>query len=119
MIWIQARDEIFVLFADEPTPRWRVFPDLFEEGMLELDPMRTPPAGRLQPIRGFGLVWRSDPEVQARLGWALQPERGFTTRIQATARERDNVLFIQAPDGRIWRLEMGNSTWSYVPSPSR
>ncbi len=115
MIWIQARDEIFVLFADEQVRRWRVFVDLFEEGMLEYDPTLTPPPGRFQPIRGFGLVWRNDAEVRSRLGWALQPEQGFTTRIQTTARERYNLLFIQALDGGIWQLDPEGSGWSYLP----
>jgi len=119
MIWIQARDEIFVLFEDEPVHRWRVFVDLFEEGMPESDPALTPPPGRFQPVRGFGLVWRSDPEVQARLGWALRPEHGFTTRIQATARIRSNVLFMEAPDGGIWQLESESSRWLYRPPGSR
>ncbi|HXF68948.1 MAG TPA: hypothetical protein VNK89_04005 [Thermoflexus sp.] len=115
MIWIQARDEIFVLFADEQGHRWRVFVDLFEEGMPEYDPALTPPPGMVQPIRGFGLVWRNDPEVRARLGWALRPEQGFTTRIQTTARERYNILFIQAPDGGTWQLDPEGSGWSYSP----
>lgn len=117
MIWIQARDEIFVLFADDQVRRWQVFADLFEEGMPEYDPTLMPPPGRLQPIRGFGLVWRNDAEVRSRLGWALRPEQGFTTRIQATARERYNVLFIQAPDGGIWQLDPEGSGWAYHPSP--
>lgn len=119
MIWIQARDEIFVLFEDESIHRWRVFVDLFEEGMPEFDLALTPPPGRFQPVRGFGLVWRSDPEVQARLGWALRPEQGFTTRVQATARMRYNVLFIEAPDGGIWQLDPEGSRWLYRPPGSR
>ncbi len=115
MIWIQDRDEILVLFADEHVRRWRVFVDLFEEGMPEYDPTLTPPPGRFQPIRGFGLVWRNDPEVRDRLGWALRPEQGFTTRVQGTARERYNVWFIQAPDGGIWELDPEGSGWSYHP----
>lgn len=118
MIWIQARDEIFVLFEDGSVHRWRVFVDLFEEGMPESDPALTPPPGRFQPVRGFGLLWRSDPEVQTRLGWALRPEQGFTTRVQGTARERYNALFIQAPDGGIWRLDPEGYGWSYHPPGS-
>lgn len=115
MIWIQALDWIFVLFADERIPRWQTFPDQFEEGMPELDPSLTPPAGLFQPIRGFGLVWRTNAEVRERLGWAIRPERGFTAQVQHTARERYNVWFIQAPDGGLWRLEPEGSGWSYQP----
>ncbi|WP_376791820.1 hypothetical protein [Thermoflexus sp.] len=114
-IWIQARDEIFVLSADEQGHQGRVFIDLLGEGRPEYDPALTPPPGLFQSIRGFGLVWRNDPGVRARPGWALQLEQGFTTRIQMTAREHYNILFAQAPDGGTWQLDPEGSGWSHHP----
>jgi hypothetical protein len=44
----------------------------------------TPPAGKTEPIRGFGFVWygkRGGPSGP--LGWATSPERGFCATLQA------------------------------------
>ncbi|MBL8145555.1 MAG: hypothetical protein JNL34_04145 [Anaerolineae bacterium] len=41
----------------------------------------TPPPGLIEPIRGFGKVWRSDSALQARLGWALAGEEGVTLTV--------------------------------------
>ena len=42
-------------------------------------PSLTPPAGLLQPDRGFGKLWREVPEVRDMLGWAVTPEFGYTS----------------------------------------
>jgi hypothetical protein len=42
----------------------------------------TPPPGLVEPIRGFGKVWRSDGALAARLGWALAGEQGVTLTVQ-------------------------------------
>src|SRR5262245_60288081 len=34
-----------------------------------------PPAGLYEPIRGFGKLWRSNPQVRNTLGWAAGPEQ--------------------------------------------
>ena len=34
----------------------------------------VPPAELLEPMRGFGKVWRETPDVRAQLGWATTPE---------------------------------------------
>jgi hypothetical protein len=44
----------------------------------------TPPAGSLEPVRGFGRVWSEflgGPTGQ--LGWATQPERGICVTLQS------------------------------------
>ncbi len=42
----------------------------------------TPPPGLVEPIRGFGKVWRNDGALAARLGWALAGEQGITLTVQ-------------------------------------
>lgn len=42
----------------------------------------TPPPGLVEPIRGFGKVWRNDGALAARLGWALAGEQGVTLSVQ-------------------------------------
>ena len=71
MIWVQQQDSIYVIYNDGG---WERYADAFEEGMTESDPSISPPGGKLQPERGFGKVWREQPQVRARIGWALAPE---------------------------------------------
>jgi hypothetical protein len=43
----------------------------------------APPQGRLEPVRGFGWVWREHLDgPDGPLGWALEPEKGFCARVQ-------------------------------------
>lgn len=52
---------------------WQVA-DSWNEGMPADDPAFAAPPGVVQPVRGFGLVWRSNPALRDALGWGTQPE---------------------------------------------
>jgi serine/threonine-protein kinase len=71
MVWRADTSQIYVFFSDGT---WRSFADTFEEGDRESDPAFSPPAGKLQPIRGFGKVWRDNADVREKLGWAQAKE---------------------------------------------
>jgi hypothetical protein len=60
---------------------WR-FPDNWDESLPASDPSQVAPAGLIQPIRGFGYVWRSNATVKNSVGWALAPEQPFTSMWQ-------------------------------------
>ncbi len=74
MIWREWDHTIFVLYEDGV---WHSFSDQWDEGMPELSCQASPLDGRLQPKRGFGLVWCSERGVAEGLGWALEEERGY------------------------------------------
>ncbi|MDI3339927.1 MAG: hypothetical protein QJR03_05275 [Sphaerobacter sp.] len=77
MIWVDVADvynparSVLVLYDDGTFARYQ---DTWDEGQAVDDPTHTPPAGRYQPVRGFGKVWRDVPGVRERLGWAVAPE---------------------------------------------
>ena len=76
--------EIWVVLLDESglTGDWLIFPDGWQAGRdAESDPALVPSDGLMQPVRGFGRVWRLNlTEVErAELGWALSPEAGFVS----------------------------------------
>jgi hypothetical protein len=52
----------------------------------------APPPGLVEPIRGFGKVWRSDGALMARLGWALAGEQGVALTVQAF--ERGAAIYV-------------------------
>ena len=66
---------------------------------------QTPPPGLVEPIRGFGKVWRNDPALASRLGWALAGEQGVTLTLQSFERgvavyvPTLNLIYVLADDG--------------------
>jgi photosystem II stability/assembly factor-like uncharacterized protein len=82
MIWRGDEGRIYVLYSDGT---WQVFDDTFREGEPESDATLRPPEGRQQPVRGFGKVWRTHPDVRARIGWATAREEGVTAQVQPFA----------------------------------
>ena len=60
---------------------WRV-PDNWNESLPANDPALAAPAGLLQPVRGFGYVWRGNPAFRNSLGWALAAEQPYDSTWQ-------------------------------------
>lgn len=73
MFWRDTR-QIYVIANSGQF--WQVA-DGWQEGMPADDPAFAPPGGLLQPVRGFGLVWRSNQPVRDALGWAMLPEAQY------------------------------------------
>jgi hypothetical protein len=115
MVWVAEEGVIYVLFDDGHSPWWRGYPDEWEPGDPESNPDIVPPAGLIQPVRGFGLVWRDQLDVRDRLGWAIDTEAAFDTAVQRTSRAKYNDMFIRALDGTVWKLLPESSGWETVP----
>ncbi len=83
MFWVQPVNQIWVMVVqDEGAGQWLVYEDTFDETQdAEVDPSLTPPEeGLIQPVRGFGKLWRENPDVQEALGWGVTPEFGYTSQ---------------------------------------
>jgi hypothetical protein len=107
MIWVGAGDSepayIYVIANDNS---WRRFEDTFEEGDVESAGL-VPPDALLEPIRGFGLVWREQLGGEdAVIGWAVQGEVGQPATIQAFG---ENTFAIGTNGQVYWLNEDG--TW--------
>lgn len=116
LIWFQQPDR-FYIFYDEP-PRsfhWIEPPYRFNPGASPHNRVgETPPAGLFEPVSGFGQLWRGEFEgvedLRARLGWASEPEFGFTTHYQcARSPGRLWTCFLAAPDGQVLALRPDSS----------
>jgi hypothetical protein len=79
MVWRSDDRRIYALFADGT---WASYPDSFREGELERDPNIYTPGELLQPVRGFGRLWRSDNALQERIGWATREEEPSLASVQ-------------------------------------
>ena len=111
MLWSAGEDRIYVLYGDGQSPNWAAFTDEWDPGEPESDPTLEPPNGLYQPVRGFGQVWREQPGVRERLGWALGEEVAYQTAVQRTSYAKYNETFIRAMDGGVWRLKAERSGW--------
>lgn len=80
MIWLASAPATIIVFFDDGT--YQQFPDTWTEADPVSDPLLLPPEGGNQPIRGFGKVWRDQPGVWDRLGWAVAAEQGYETHWQ-------------------------------------
>jgi hypothetical protein len=79
MFWRRDNTDIYVLSnvpieQGQPTGAWWRFADLFTGDQPDDDPSIEPPAGLIEPVRGFGYVWRNNGFVREALGWATTQE---------------------------------------------
>ena len=111
MIWVGKQDAIYVFYDSVGAPRWQVFKDNFVDGDPDYDPAlaAVQPSYTWQPRRGFGLIWRGDTAMQARLGWAVREwEEPFDTQVQIGA---DGTVFMADAHGGIISLLPGGRDW--------
>ena len=124
MLWLQeirsgeqtSNNLLFVLYNDG---EWKWYPDTWTPDQPESDPSLTPPQGRVQPQRGFGKVWRDEPEVRERLGWGMSPEQGYHADWQAPIREfPPGAAYISTySDGVLELSGWRDGTWRFVAPP--
>lgn len=114
MFWIQAEARIYVLFNDGQRPAWAVYADAFRDGQPESDPGRQPPQGLFQPVRGFGLVWREQPGIFDRIGWAIAPESSYEGVLQGNASIDGGRLYLRDQDGIVFELVGVGASWRQV-----
>ena len=100
MFWRESDRQIFI--ASEKAIRqgrrsdsWWLVADTWADGEPDSDPGLEPPAGLLQPVRGFGKVWRGNGFVRDALGWATTGEQGTAILWQTY----DNGWMMTGPDG--------------------
>lgn len=125
MFWLQPVGQIWVLTVNEQNQGiWSVYEDTFVDGQPEIDPEIVPPEGLFQPERGFGKLWRENPEVRESLGWAMEAELGHTTRYEYHAGgtvTADNEYepgpgyhLVESLYGDTFRFNEGSFTWQIV-----
>ena len=124
MIWLADPDTYYILYDDlwgpSGTPIGPAPPVAtlqIVQGPLDLVPGASPdhrtgeisPPGRVEPVSGFGLVWRGEvrgvDRVRERLGWATAAEVGYAGAYQCEipcGAQRD--CYLLGPRGSIYQL---------------
>lgn len=117
MIRIAAMNEIFVLYEDGKQPAWDRVLDTWTTDEPESDPNLIAPESLLQPTRGLGKLWREDPAVSARLGWALSDVQIFCGVYQPDSAFESNSFYLRMTADAVAHLLPENSDWeSIVPA---
>lgn len=70
---------VYVLFADGT---YQSVNDTFDPAVDPASGDQTPPDGLVEPILGFGKVWRAEPGVREALGWVTANETPGDGRYQ-------------------------------------
>ncbi len=116
MVWVEDADDFYVFYQGEDAQGFQTFDWVSD---IRLKPGaspdnrigETPPPGLLEPVSGFGMVWRGEVEdvradVRQRLGWATETEFGFTTAYQCQTPSYPRMwsCFLRGPRGEILYL---------------
>ena len=123
MVWFQEGGRTFILHDDGSLirPMYEAI-DGANTPLPEPDASIVPPPGMYQPVLGFGKFWRGLVPgyewVRERLGWATQPEVGFSALLQCNTLNgpaarcyftgpRDEVLVMTRGAERYWAYWQG------------
>ena len=110
MFWSEGRDSILMLANDG---RWTEVLDDWDESKPELSCAATPPEGLIQPKRGFGLAWCSQPAMRDALGFALVIEESTDARMQQV---ESGYLLYHVARGTAYLLRP-DGTWAGLAAP--
>lgn len=83
MFWVsslgvQPQSAIYALFNNGTYQRYN---DTWVEGVDPNSSGAIPPEGLLEPVRGFGKVWRENGSVRDTIGWAITGESGGSAQV--------------------------------------
>lgn len=102
MVWDSPNNAILVFYNNgtytEVFDTWSGEDIVFDQ---------DPPAGLIQPLRGFGKVWVENQAIRDALGWATASEQGYSATFQAMD---SGSRYFSLPSARIVRLSP-NNTW--------
>jgi hypothetical protein len=83
MLWIQPRKQIWVMYDNgQGIGEWKVYDDTNTDADPKTDPNIIAPEGKFQPCCGFGKLWRTNPEIKDKLGFAVTPEFGYVSNYE-------------------------------------
>lgn len=115
MVWMNESGGVIYVFNNNGT--FQRYPDTFVAGQDPDSGGETPPTGLIEPVRGFGKVWRTMAGVRDGVGWGITPEAGDTATIQDFTNgrliylpTRGNILALTysgSSNSGAWRILLG------------
>lgn len=88
MIWVASLGVLpqGVIYALYNNGTYQRFNDTWREGVDPVSSGAQPPPGLVEPVRGFGKVWRENGGVRDGLGWGTAGEAGGSAQVLAFER---------------------------------
>ncbi len=80
--------------------------DTWSDSLPSNDPGLSPPAGLLQPVRGFGYAWRNNGQIKNGLGWAVSGEQQYGGFWQ----DFDHGFMLTGNNGMVYALIPSDAT---------
>jgi hypothetical protein len=118
MIFVGARNRVYVLFNDGFTPAWVSFENRYDPAQHpEILENLVPPPGFYQPIARLGFVWRGNDTVRNRLGLGINPELVFDGYIQTVTSGSSAELYISSADASVLNIVPGGEQWRIITLP--
>jgi hypothetical protein len=115
MLWQTFTGQIIVLFDDG---HYQTF-NLPSTGAESQSTGEEPPPGDYEPAGGFGLLWHGQVPgsegLRAALGWAVEPEIGFTTAYQCYVEDNALTCFVRGGGASVIRLNP-DGMWALWPT---
>jgi len=110
MVWVDTTPGVIYVFYN--TGNFQRFNDTYNANVDPVSGGETAPAGLIEPVRGFGKVWRNANGVRDGLGWALAAESGTNAVIQNFSTGR--MLYVSPRSTTFIIINQGNpefGTW--------
>jgi predicted small secreted protein len=115
MVWVNEGGGLIYVFNNNGT--FQRYPDTFIAGQDPDSGGEAPPPGLIEPVRGFGKIWRTMAGVRDGIGWGISPEAGDSATIQEFANgrmmylpTRGNILALTysgSANSGTWRILLG------------
>ena len=117
MVWVSSvgasgQPGIYAIYDNGSYQR---FNDTWIDGSDPVSVGLAPPVGLVEPIRGFGKVWRESPGVSDAIGWARSGEGGGSSFVQSF--ERGEMVYVPQ-NGQTYILVSGQpGRWTSIGQP--
>lgn len=109
MVWSPGEGDSMWVFFDNGS--FLRFPDNWDGSAYDI--AGDPPAGLLEPERGFGYLWNTVPSVRSGLGYASDTEQPYIAQRQATVSSNGTIWYLEIPQNgtATLKLNMSDGTW--------
>ncbi|HEX2914010.1 MAG TPA: serine/threonine-protein kinase [Chloroflexia bacterium] len=116
MLYVQASDQILVLFGKGDNGSWQIYPNSFRFSDPTPTPFPNPFGCTIAPINGFNKLWANDSSVRSKLGCATAPEN--SSGFGASQRFERGTMFYYPTARNGQRIYVLTSDGQFVDLPN-
>lgn len=114
MVWVERPSAAGTIYVFQNGGNYLSYPDTWDASIDPESGDESPPEGLIEPIRGFGKVWRENSIVRSTLGWAV----GFELGDVVTTANYQAGLLLDLPQRNEVMVLTDTGTWRGYPRSS-